>query len=69
MIVYLPVGATALGEPWPSQQSVSNVRFLNKIIFYSMGLLAPCPTHIMQKNMIVFMLIILGVLFYEALLY
>jgi hypothetical protein len=26
-----PVGATALGEPWPPLQPVSTIRFLNKI--------------------------------------
>jgi hypothetical protein len=40
----LPAGATALGEPWTPLQPVSTVRFLNKIIFYRMPLLAPCPT-------------------------
>jgi hypothetical protein len=47
MPVCLAVGTTALGEPWPPLQPVSTVRFLNKIIFYRMGLLAPCPTPIL----------------------
>jgi hypothetical protein len=46
----LPVGATALGEPWPTLQPVSTVRFLNKIIFYRIGLLAPCPTPILEDQ-------------------
>jgi hypothetical protein len=42
-------GATALGMPWVSlgllyNQSPPGVGFLNKIIFYRMGFLAPCPT-------------------------
>jgi hypothetical protein len=44
LIPCLPVGATALVEPWPPLQPVSTVQFLNKIIFYRMGLSAPCPT-------------------------
>jgi hypothetical protein len=44
----LSVGATALVEPWPPPQPVSTVRFLNKIIFYRMGMLAPCPTPILE---------------------
>jgi hypothetical protein len=40
-------------QPWVSlgllyNQSSPGVRFLNKIIFYRMGLLAPCPTPIVE---------------------
>jgi hypothetical protein len=31
-------------------QSPPDVRFLNKIIFYRMGLLAPCPTPILEDQ-------------------
>jgi hypothetical protein len=46
----LAVGAAALDEPWPPLQPVSTVRFLNKIIFYTMRLLAPCPTPILEEQ-------------------
>jgi hypothetical protein len=46
----LPVGATALGEPWPTLQPVSTVWFLNKIVSYRMGLSAPCPTPIPEDQ-------------------
>jgi hypothetical protein len=46
----LPVGATALGETWPPLQPVYTVRFLNKIIFYRMALLAPCPIPILDDQ-------------------
>jgi hypothetical protein len=44
----LPACQSAL-QPWVSlgllyNQSPPSVRFLDKIIFYRMGLLAPCPT-------------------------
>jgi hypothetical protein len=49
--VWLSVGATALGEPWPLyNQSPPGVRFLNKIIFYRMGLLAPYLTPILEDQ-------------------
>jgi hypothetical protein len=47
--ICLPVGATALGEPWPPLQPVSTVRFLNKF-FYRRGLLAPYPTPNMEDQ-------------------
>jgi hypothetical protein len=47
--ICLPVGATALVEPWPHLQPVSTVRFLNKV-FYRRGLLAPCPTPILEDQ-------------------
>jgi hypothetical protein len=42
-------------QPWASlgllyNQSPPGVRFLNKIIFYRMGLLAPCPTPILEDQ-------------------
>jgi hypothetical protein len=51
MYAWLPVGATALGESSPPLQPVSTViRFLNKIIIYRMGFLAPCPTPILYVH-------------------
>jgi hypothetical protein len=42
-------------QPWVSlgllyNQSLHGVRFLNKTIFYRMGLLAPCPTPILKDQ-------------------
>jgi hypothetical protein len=54
---YIVVGKVpackAVLQPWVSldllyNQSPPGVRFLNKIIFYKMGLLAPCPTPILE---------------------
>jgi hypothetical protein len=44
-------------QPWVSlgllyNQSPPGVRFLNKITFYRMGLLAPCPTPILEDESI-----------------
>jgi hypothetical protein len=46
--ICLLVGATALGEPY--NQSPPGVRFLNKIIFYRTGLLAPRQTPILEDH-------------------
>jgi hypothetical protein len=46
----LPVGATALGEPWSPLEPVFTGRFLNKIIFYRMGLLVPFPTPTLEDQ-------------------
>jgi hypothetical protein len=46
----LPIGATALDEPWPPLQPVSTVKFLNITLFYRMGLSAPCPTPILEDQ-------------------
>jgi hypothetical protein len=50
----LPAWQSAL-QPWVSlcllyNQSPPGVRFLNKIMFYRMGLLAPCPTPILEDQ-------------------
>jgi hypothetical protein len=50
MYARLPVGAVALGEPWHPLQPLSTVRFLKRIIFYRMGLLAPCPSSILEDQ-------------------
>jgi hypothetical protein len=47
----IPACQSAL-QPWVSLGLLYNisplVRFLNKIIFYMMGLLAPCPNPILK---------------------
>jgi hypothetical protein len=42
-------------------QSPPGVRFLNKIIFYRMGLLAPCPTPILEELYYIILLLISSV--------
>jgi hypothetical protein len=54
--ICLPVGGTALGEHWPPLQPISAVRFLNKIFSYRMGLLATCPTPILEDQGVSFSL-------------
>jgi hypothetical protein len=58
----LPGCQSAL-QPWVSlgllyNQSPTGVRFLNTIIFYRMGLLAPCPTLIFTEAIIGYRLFI-----------
>jgi hypothetical protein len=54
ILVLMPACQSAL-QPWVSlgplyNQSLPGVRFLNKIIFYRMGFLAPCPTPILEDQ-------------------
>jgi hypothetical protein len=54
LLACLPACQSAL-QPWVRlgllyNQSSPDVRFLNEIILYRMGLLAPCPTPILEDQ-------------------
>jgi hypothetical protein len=63
--IIMPASQSAL-QPWVSlgllyNQSPPGVRFLNKIIFYRVGLLAPCPTPILEESIIIVLIILISI--------